>query len=92
MNPTRLIIDVVYTKMSLITAASWVPRGFAAPFPTKYEFDEAEFERVAELAKLHLDDAKDDLQEAQEAEENGAREKDGDDADEDKCESPPRPL
>ena len=74
--------------MSLITAASWVPRGFAAPFPTKYEFDEAEFERVAELAKLHLDDAKDDLQEAQEADENGPKTKDGDDADDDKYDFP----
>jgi len=57
---------------SFITATSWVPRGFAAAFPTKYDFDEAEFERVAELAKLHLDDAKEDLEEAQYAEGNGA--------------------
>lgn len=57
----------------MITAAQWVPRGFAAPFPKKYTFDEAEFERIAELAKLQLDDAEDDLKEAQE---NGA-DKDG---------------
>lgn len=54
--------------MSMITTAAWVPRGFAAPFPTKYTFDEEEFERIAELAKLQLDDAKEDLEEAQEAE------------------------
>ncbi|KAL1866440.1 hypothetical protein VTK73DRAFT_4697 [Phialemonium thermophilum] len=51
--------------MSMITTATWVPRGFAAPFPTKYNFDEAEFERIAELAKLQLEDAQEDLGEAQ---------------------------
>lgn len=50
--------------MSMITTASWVPRGFAAPFPQKYDFDEEEFERIAALAKLNLDDANDDLEEA----------------------------
>ncbi len=53
---------------SMITTATWVPRGFAAPFPTKYKFDEEEFERIAQLAKLQLDDAKEDLEEAQENE------------------------
>ncbi|ROT39872.1 WD40 repeat-like protein [Sodiomyces alkalinus F11] len=53
--------------MSMITATAWVPRGFAAPFPTKSTFDEAEFERIAELAKLQLDDAEEDLRQAQEA-------------------------
>jgi periodic tryptophan protein 1 len=47
--------------MSMITATAWVPRGFAAPFPTKYTFDEEEFQRIAELAKLQLDDANEDL-------------------------------
>ncbi|KAK4042064.1 WD40-repeat-containing domain protein [Parachaetomium inaequale] len=53
---------------SMITSTAWVPRGFAAPFPTKYNFDEEEFERIASLAKLQLDDAKEDLEEAQENE------------------------
>lgn len=48
----------------MITTAAWVPRGFAAPFPQKYNFDEEEFERIASLAKLNLDDANDDLEEA----------------------------
>ncbi|KAK2590301.1 rRNA-processing protein [Conoideocrella luteorostrata] len=52
--------------MSMITAAQWVPRGFAAPFPQKYALDEREFERIAELAKLQLHDAEEDLKEAQE--------------------------
>ncbi|KAK1828258.1 WD40-repeat-containing domain protein [Podospora conica] len=54
--------------MSMITSTTWVPRGFAAPFPTKYNFDEEEFERIASLAKLQLDDANEDLEEAQEQE------------------------
>ncbi|KAL2172410.1 hypothetical protein VTG60DRAFT_5685 [Thermothelomyces hinnuleus] len=53
---------------SMITSTAWVPRGFAAPFPTKYRFDEEEFERIANLAKLQLDDAKEDLEEAEEEE------------------------
>lgn len=63
--------------MSMITTTAWVPRGFAAPFPTKYNFDEREFERIANLAKLQLDDAKEELEEAQEtdAEAKRAREK-----------------
>jgi periodic tryptophan protein 1 len=60
----------------MITTTAWVPRGFAAPFPTKYNFDEEEFERIANLAKLQLDDAKEDLEEAQEKEEEpGKKEK-----------------
>ena len=54
--------------MSMITATSWVPRGFAAPFPTKYDFDDEEYQRISKLAKLQLDDAKEDLDEAQEEE------------------------
>lgn len=62
---------------SMITAAQWVPRGFAAPFPQKYEFDEEEFARIADLAKLQLDDAEEDLKEAQEAENGeGSKKKD----------------
>jgi periodic tryptophan protein 1 len=51
--------------MSMITATTWVPRGFAAPFPSKYVFDEDEYDRISKLAKLQLDDAKEDLEEAQ---------------------------
>lgn len=61
--------------MSMITAAQWVPRGFAAPFPQKYTLDEAEYERIAGLAKLQLDDAEEDLKEAQE--EDGVKEGNG---------------
>ncbi|KAJ9669018.1 rRNA-processing protein [Coniosporium apollinis] len=51
--------------MSMITATAWVPRGFAAPFPTKYAFTDQEFERIQKLARLQLDDAREDLAEAQ---------------------------
>lgn len=54
----------------MITATTWVPRGYAAAFPTKYVFDDDEYERISKLAKLELDDAKEDLAEAQ-AELNG---------------------
>ncbi|KAI8238367.1 putative WD repeat-containing protein [Colletotrichum sp. SAR 10_99] len=67
--------------MSMITTSTWVPRGFAAPFPAKYTFDEAEFERIAELAKLQLDDAEEDLKEAQEEENAAASAKDAAPAD-----------
>ncbi|KAI0143626.1 WD40 repeat-like protein [Xylariaceae sp. FL1272] len=58
---------------SMITAAAWVPRGFAAPFPSRYNFDEDEFQRIADLAKLRLDDANEDLDEAQAAQDAGAQ-------------------
>ena len=51
--------------MSMITATTWVPRGFAAPFPSRYQFDEDEYERISKLANLQLEDAKEDLEEAQ---------------------------
>jgi periodic tryptophan protein 1 len=49
----------------MITATTWVPRGFAAPFPSRYQFDEDEYDRISKLANLQLEDAKDDLEEAQ---------------------------
>jgi len=49
----------------MITATAWVPRGYAAAFPTKYVFDDDEYGRIAKLAKLQLDDAKEDLEEAE---------------------------
>ena len=51
--------------MSMITATTWVPRGFAALFPSKYQFDDDEYDRISKLANLQLEDAKEDLEEAQ---------------------------
>lgn len=47
--------------MSMITASTWVPRGCAASFPTKYDVDDKELARISKLAKLQLEDAKSDL-------------------------------
>lgn len=66
-------------ESSMITTSAWVPRGFAAPFPSRYNFDETEFKRIAELAKLQLDDANDDLEEAR----AGGDHAEGDDTTED---------
>ena len=51
--------------MSMITASTWVPRGAPAEFPTKYEVDEAELARISNIAKLQLQDAKDELDASQ---------------------------
>lgn len=62
--------------MSMITAAKWVPRGFAAPFPTRCTLDDAEFERIMALTKVALEEAKDDMRGAQEdSEEEEAKQK-----------------
>ena len=55
--------------MSMITASLWVPRGAAAAFPEKYDVDEDELARISKLAKLQLEDAKEDLSDAR----NGRR-------------------
>lgn len=47
--------------MSMITASTWVPRGYAAAYPKKYDVDENELARISKLAKLQLDDAKADF-------------------------------
>lgn len=62
---------------AMITATAWVPRGFAAQFPVRKELNDEEFERIAAMSKLKLEDAQEDLEGA-EAE---ARIEDEDDAD-----------
>lgn len=51
--------------MSMITASVWVPRGAPAAFPVKYNVDEGELARISKLAKLQLEDAKSDLDRAE---------------------------
>ncbi|KAL5611788.1 hypothetical protein BROUX41_000637 [Berkeleyomyces rouxiae] len=66
--------------MSMITAAKWVPRGYAAQFPTKYEMEDEEIDRISELAKLKLEDAQSDLAAAEEGsddDEDGNDEEEG---------------
>lgn len=38
----------------MLSATTWVPRGFAAEFPEKYELDDDEMERITAMAKLQL--------------------------------------
>ncbi|KAI9890782.1 MAG: hypothetical protein M1814_003566 [Vezdaea aestivalis] len=51
--------------MSMITTTTWIPRGYASAHPSRYTFDEEEYSRIADLAKLQLEDAKEDLEEAE---------------------------
>ena len=46
-------------------ATTWVRRGVAAQFPTKYDVDEKELGRISKLARLQLEDAQQDLNAAQ---------------------------
>ena len=48
----------------MITASAWVPRGAAAPYPVKYNLDEDELSRISRLAKLQLNDAREDFETA----------------------------
>lgn len=54
----------------MISSSCWVPRGFASEFPEKYELDDAEMERITQMAKLELDDAREELAEAQQEQKN----------------------
>src|ERR1700742_3922553 len=65
--------------MSMTLATTWVRRGVAAQFPTKYQVDEAEISRISKLARHQLEDAQNDLEEAQ----NPKQEDDTDDTDSD---------
>ena len=57
---------------SMITATTWVPRGFAASFPTKQDIDENELLRISKLAKLNLNDAKNELKVAEDGKETSS--------------------
>ncbi|RMD45015.1 hypothetical protein DV735_g12, partial [Chaetothyriales sp. CBS 134920] len=59
--------------MSMTLATTWVRRGVAAQRPTKYEVDEAELDRISKLARLQLEEAQQDLNDAQ----NGSQGEDG---------------
>ncbi|QKX52991.1 uncharacterized protein TRUGW13939_00062 [Talaromyces rugulosus] len=52
---------------SMITTTTWVRRGVAAQFPTKYDIDEDEINRISKLARLQLEDAQGDLKAAESA-------------------------
>ena len=54
--------------MSMITATTWIPRSFPAQFPSRQQLNEEEYSRISNLAELQLNDAKEDLQEVLESE------------------------
>ena len=54
--------------MSMVLATTWVRRGASAQFPTKYDIDETELRRISKLAKLQLEDAQGDLEDARPSE------------------------
>lgn len=71
---------------SMITTTAWVRRGVAAQFPTKYEIDEEEMNRISKLARMQLEEAQDDLSAAKagkmdDAEDDAAMEEDSKEAD-----------
>ncbi|EJD06886.1 transducin family protein/WD-40 repeat family protein [Fomitiporia mediterranea MF3/22] len=51
----------------LISCVSWVKRGVAAQHPQKYNLDERELERVSKLARIEIEDARQELERAHEA-------------------------
>jgi periodic tryptophan protein 1 len=67
------------------SAAAWIAKGKAARHPVKYSVDDAELERVSQLANVQFEDAKVQLERAQRmaAEWNGDGEKDAEWSDED---------
>ncbi|KAF7504370.1 hypothetical protein GJ744_002427 [Endocarpon pusillum] len=66
--------------MSMVLATTWVRRGVAAPFPRKYEIDEAELGRISELARLQLEDAQEGLTTSHEKSDRGKEEEESDDS------------
>lgn len=73
---------------SMITTTSWVKRGVAAQFPTKYVIDEAEMGRISELARIQLEDAKQDMSAAQDGKMDEDTDKDEDEMDDGSEEKP----
>ncbi len=64
--------------MSMTLATTWVRRGVAAQFPTKYQVDEAELDRISRLARLQLEDAQEDLENSQNPKRDDEESEDGD--------------
>jgi periodic tryptophan protein 1 len=64
----------------MITCTTWVPRGFAAENPRMAQLDDAEMERISELAKLKLEDAQEDLEDAEAGNDDDEEAEEEDDA------------
>lgn len=61
----------------MISATAWVPRGFASEFPEKYELDDAEIQRIENMANLNLNEV--DVEEAERLATEEAQEQEGND-------------
>ena len=61
----------------MISATAWVPRGFASEFPEKYELDDAEIQRIENMANLNLNEV--DVEEAERLAAEEAQEQEGND-------------
>ncbi|GAB5589852.1 rRNA-processing protein [Umbelopsis nana] len=49
----------------MISAIQWIRKGVASQQPEKYNLDEAEYERIHQLAAQHLEEANQDLKDAE---------------------------
>ncbi|KAH3660381.1 hypothetical protein OGAPHI_006967 [Ogataea philodendri] len=57
----------------MISASSWVPRGYASEFPEKYELNDEEMARIEEMANLQIAEAQEDLDEVENTDSNAVR-------------------
>jgi periodic tryptophan protein 1 len=49
----------------MISAIQWIRKGVAAQNPEKYTLDDSEYKRIHDLAAQHLEEANQDLQDAE---------------------------
>lgn len=64
---------ILFSILTMISSTAWVKRGFAAEYPTQYGFDDKEMDRITGLARLQLNEARQDLREAEEEEKDSAK-------------------
>lgn len=62
----------------MISSTCWIPRGFAAEYPEKYEIDEEEMERINAMANLEISDAKAGIEESESNENDSEKKLKGD--------------
>lgn len=65
---------------ALITSVAWTPRGTSLAQPKKYALTEAELQRVSQLASVQLDEAKMELEAAQQLEAHEQQQGDGEES------------
>lgn len=68
---------------NLISCAAWVQRGVAVQHPKKYNLDESELERVSALARIDLEDVREEMERATEAAKKMGRGEEEDETDRD---------